>query len=338
MGCNTSKDVAVGFVLFNPNKSKRIIMNYLYTKNTMEKQGIPTFTLELVFDGNQPEVQEDKNVFHVHSNSVMFHKERLCRLLEQKIPQTYTKLLFCDADIIFRNKNWYQEVSKILETHDIVHPFSEGVWKDLTYKQELLKRKTSLLSKGDFVDPMYHPGFVWGFRRDWYNKVGFFDYAITGSGDTLSCAGWMGRKFSEQSKSYPRNALASRYNEFLIKIKKNVPRITYLEGVVEHLWHGSRQNRKYTERHQIIESIDGVDSILCVNEDGVFEFKEEVLELWNSYFTKYFEERNDDELSPQEDISKVYADFTTTVSSILTNLQTSFSEPKESENETIFTS
>lgn len=300
MGCNTSKDVAVGFVLFNPVKSKRIIMNYLYTKNIMEKQGVPTFTLELVLGNNVPEVAEDSNVFHVYGNSVMFHKERLCRLLEQKIPQTYTKLVFCDADIIFRRKDWYNELSKLLDSHDVVHPFTEGIWKDLTYKQDLVKRKTSLLSKGDFIDPVFHPGFVWAFRRDWYNKVGFFDYAITGSGDTLSCAAWMDRKFPETSRSYPKQALRERYEEYINKIKKNKPRLTYMEGVVEHLWHGSRQNRKYADRHRLIENIDGVDSILKINDYGVFEFKDDVLELWNPLFTKYFEERNDDDLSPVE--------------------------------------
>jgi hypothetical protein len=300
MGCNTSKDIAVGFVLFNPGKSKRIIMNYLYTKNIMEKQGIPTFTMELVLGDSTPEVTEDKNVFHVHGNSVMFHKERLCRLLEQKIPQTYTKLVFCDADIIFRRKDWYSEVSKLLDSHDIVHPFTEGIWKDLTYKQDLVKRKTSLLSKGDFIDPVFHPGFVWAFRRDWYNKVGFFDYAITGSGDTLSCAAWMDRKFPETSRSYPKQALKESYEEYIEKVKRDKPRLTYMEGVVEHLWHGSRQNRKYADRHRLIENIDGVKSILKINEDGVFEFKDDVLELWNPLFTKYFEERNDDDLSPAE--------------------------------------
>jgi hypothetical protein len=300
MGCSTSKDIAVGFVLFNPGKSKRIIMNYLYTKNIMEKQGIPTFTMELVFKDSMPEVAEDKNVFHVHGNSVMFHKERLCRLLEQKIPQTYTKLVFCDADIIFRRKDWYNELSKLLDNYDVVHPFTEGIWKDLTYKQDLVKRKTSLLSKGDFIDPVFHPGFVWAFRRDWYNAIGFFDYAITGSGDTLSCAAWMNRKFPETSRSYPKQALKERYEEYIEKIRKNKPRLTYMEGVVEHLWHGSRQNRRYADRHRLIENIDGVDSILKINEDGVFEFKDEVLELWNPLFTKYFEERNDDDLSPVE--------------------------------------
>lgn len=300
MGCNTSKDVAVGFVLFNPSKSKRIIMNYLYTKNIMEKQGIPTFTMELILNDNLPELTEEDNVFHVHGNSVMFHKERLCRILETKIPQTYTKLVFCDADIIFRRKDWYPELSKLLDSHDVVHPFTEGVWKDLTYKQELVKRKTSLLSKGDFIDPIFHPGFVWAFRRDWYNKIGFFDYAITGSGDTLSCAAWMGRKFPESSRSYPKQALRERYEEYINKISKNKPRLTYMEGAVEHLWHGSRQNRKYAERHRLIEHIEGVDSILKINSDGVFEFNDDVLELWNPLFIKYFEERNDDDLSPVE--------------------------------------
>jgi hypothetical protein len=300
MGCNISKDVAVGFVLFNPSKSKRIIMNYLYTKNIMEKQGIPTFTMELILNDNLPELPEEDNVFHVRGNSVMFHKERLCRILETKIPQTYTKLVFCDADIIFRRKDWYTEVSKLLDNHDIVHPFTEGIWKDLTYKQELVKRKTSLLSKGDFIDPVFHPGFVWAFRRDWYNAIGFFDYAITGSGDTLSCAAWMGRKFPESSRSYPKQALRERYEEYINKISKNKPRLTYMEGVVEHLWHGSRQNRKYAERHRLIEYIDGVDSILKINSDGVFEFNDDVLDLWNPLFIKYFEERNDDDLSPAE--------------------------------------
>jgi hypothetical protein len=303
MGCTTSKDMAVGFVLFNPAKSKRIIMNYLYTKNIMEKQGIPTFTLELIIGNDKPEIPASKNVFHVHGNSIMFHKEKLCRILADKIPQTFTKLVFCDADVVFQEKDWYQNLSKLLNTHDIVHPFTEALWKDLTYKQDLMKRKSSLLSKGDFVDTNFHPGFVWAFRRDWYDKVGFFDYAITGSGDTLSCAAWMDKKFPESSKSYPKKALTHRYNEFLLKVRKNKPRLTTMPGVVEHLWHGSRENRRYADRHTILESTEGIDTIISTNEEGVFEFKPVVFETWNKLFTFYFQERNDDDVSPKEEVT-----------------------------------
>ena len=303
MGCNNSKDVAVGFVLFNPTKSKRIIMNYLYTKNIMEKQGIPTFTLELVFNGNTPEFADDKNVFHVHSESIMFHKERLYRILETKIPTIYTKLLFCDADVIFKKKDWYSNLSKLLDAHDVVHPFSEAIWKDLTYTQDLVKRKSSLLAPGkpgDIWDHMYHPGFAWGFRRDWYNKVGFFDWAITGSGDTLSCASWTRRTFTPTSSSYPRKSMKTKYELYQTLVNNNFPRITYMEGLVEHLWHGSRENRKYADRHNILNNVEDIDEMIQINEDGVFEFKQEI---WNDPFIRYFEERNDDDLSPKVEIS-----------------------------------
>lgn len=303
MGCNISKDVAVGFVLFNPNKSKRIIMNYLYTKNIMEKEGIPTFTLELVIGDNDPEITEDKNVFHVYGNSVMFHKERLCRILETKIPTTYTKLLFCDADVIFKEENWYSNLSKLLDKNDIVHPFSEAIWKDLTYTQDLVKRKSSVLDatpSGSIWDPSYHPGFAWGFRRDWYNSVGFFDWAITGSGDTLSCAAWMRKEFSPKSSSYPRKAMKGKYELYKTLVNSNSPRITCMKGLVEHLWHGSRENRKYAVRHNILNEVEDIDDLLILNKDGVFEFRNEVRDIWNIPFKKYFEDRNDDQLSVAE--------------------------------------
>jgi len=306
MGCNTSKDIAVGLVLFNPTKSKRIIMNYLYTKNIMEKQGIPTFTLELVFKDkdicNVPEIAEEKNVFHVYGNSVMFHKERLCRILETKIPTTYTKILFCDADVIFKEKDWYSNLSKLLDKNDIVHPFSEAVWKDLTYTQDLVKRKSSLLDNspiGSVWDPSYHPGFAWGFKRDWYNRVGFFDWAITGSGDTLSCAAWTFKEFSKNSTSYPRQAMKTKYELYKTLVNSNLPRITHMPGLIEHLWHGSRENRKYASRHNILNEVEDIDDLLILNSYGVFEFKPEILDIWNDPFTKYFEDRNDDQLSNQ---------------------------------------
>ena len=268
----------------------------------MEKQGIPTFTLELVFKDNDvyniPEVAEDKNIFHVSGNSVMFHKERLCRILETKIPTAFTKILFCDADVIFKTKDWYSKLSKLLDTHDVVHPFSEAVWKDLTYTQDIIKRKSSLLAgglPGSYWDHMYHPGFAWGFRRNWYNKVGFFDWAITGSGDTLSCAAWTLKTFAPTSGSCPKKAISHKYQLYQTLVNSNFPRITYMEGLIEHLWHGSRQNRKYAERHSILNNVEDIDELIRINEDGVFEF---IQEIWNDPFLKYFEERNDDDLSP----------------------------------------
>ena len=130
MGGFHSKDMAICLVIFNPVQSKRILMNYLYTVNQFKLQKLPVFTLELVFKDREPEIHD---AFHVRCDSFMFHKERMCRILETKIPSKYKKLLFIDGDVIFNNTTWYSDISKLLDTHDVVQPFEKCEWLDLTY-------------------------------------------------------------------------------------------------------------------------------------------------------------------------------------------------------------
>lgn len=296
MGCIQSKnDLAICFVIFNPCKSKRLIMNYFYTRNAMELQGYPTFTLELVLH-EEPEIQPSSNVFHVKGTSVMFHKERLCRILETKIPKNYKKLMFCDADLVFKNPNYYQEISNLLNNYDIVHPFTDCVWMDLTYREQLMTRKSSVLATGKMWDYKYHPGFAWAFRRDWYNNVGFFDYAISGSGDTLSCAAWTKKEFPQRFQSLPQ-ALKRKYNNYRKLIADYPPRVTYATGTVEHLWHGTRENRQYSERHTVLSNVNDVLDLITENCDGVFEFRPQVYNQYNRFFIGYFTNRKDDDLS-----------------------------------------
>jgi len=120
MGVGQSKDTAVCLVIFNPAESKRILMNYLYTVNLLTLQEIPWFTMELVFNEKDPEIPVAPNVFHVRSNSYMFHKERMCRVMERKLPSKFTKVVFMDADLIFSKNSWYSDISNLLNTHDVV--------------------------------------------------------------------------------------------------------------------------------------------------------------------------------------------------------------------------
>ena len=282
--------MAVGIVIFNPAKTKRMIMNYLYVVNEMRSQGIPVFTLELCFGSACPEIADS---IVVRGNSHMFHKERLCRILEEEIPASYRKLAFLDADIVFDRTDWYSETSKLLNTHDVVQPFEECTWLDLTYKNSMLKRKTVLQMDSPIWSWEFHPGFAWAFRRDWYKKVGFYDYAVTGSGDTLSSAAWLGKTFPANFKSLPES-LQPSYSEFRMKPR---PRITYLKGNINHLYHGSRENRKYVERHSILNSKYDIRTITRLNRDGVFEWTEP--HIWNPKLLDYFVKRNDDDISSE---------------------------------------
>ena len=296
MGAKQSKqkDMAICLVIFNPAQTKRMLMNYFFCRNEFMKQGLPVFTMELVYEGREPEIPD---AFHVHASSVMFHKENLYRILEKKIPKKYTKLAFLDCDVIFGDPCWYEDTSDLLDKHDVVQPFETANWMDLTYTEVMLSRKTALLMKSKQWDFTYHPGFAWCMRRDWYKRVGFFDYAISGSGDTLSVAAWMRKTFPNKFQSLPDPLVYAYTKDFFLREK---PSMTYLKGMtVYHLYHGSRTNRQYAERHKMLDVSLPITELIHPNKEGVYEWIDEK-DQWNARFQAYFDGRNDDDLSQEE--------------------------------------
>jgi hypothetical protein len=273
----------VGLVFFNPAKSKRMLMNYFYTIEKLKLAKIPYYTMELVYNRQEPEIAD---AFHVYAKSVMFHKENLCTLLEAKIPWYYSKVLFLDADLVFGNPDWYSEVSSALSDHDVVQPFTTAVWLDITYTQATQIRESVIyMDKKKTFDHKLHPGFAWAFRRSWFRKVGFFEYGVTGSGDTLSAAAWLGVKFPS---TYLKPALVPAYQAFDNLPK---PRITCTSGPIFHLWHGTHVNRKYVDRHVILDGVKDIRKVMRPNWNGVWEFSIKGL---SEKMAAYFNERVDD--------------------------------------------
>jgi hypothetical protein len=260
-----------------------MLMNYFYTIEKLKIANIPYFTLELVYNREEPEI---KDAFHVYAKSVMFHKENLCTLLEAKIPWYYSKVLFLDADIIFGNPNWYSEVSSALSDHDVVQPFTTAVWMDITYTRATQIRESVIyMNREKTFDHKLHPGFAWAFRRKWFRKVGFFEYGVTGSGDTLSAAAWLGVKFPP---TYLKPALVPAYTAFDALPK---PRLTCTSGPVFHLWHGTHVNRKYVDRHAILDGIKDIRKVMRPNWTGAWEFSVKGL---SEKLSAYFADRVDD--------------------------------------------
>lgn len=266
-------------------------MNYLYTVEKLKCANIKYFTLEVCFHGRAPEIF---NAIHIQSKSVMFQKEQLCHVLESHISSWYTKLLFMDSDIIFENPDWYAQISKLLNEHEVVQPFETCAWLDLTYKKIELERKSIVLqAQNETYDTNYHPGFAWAFQRKWFRNNGFYKYAITGSGDTLSAAAWLGQNLPKYY-NFP-TALEKSYQEFknkLIKPKK----ITFASGRIFHLYHGSREARKYSSRHDILKGIRDIRDVLTISffTSYCFAFKDA---LMNEKLETYFFERYDDSIN-----------------------------------------
>jgi hypothetical protein len=294
-------DMALCFVYFNPARSTKLLMNYLYTIEKLRTSKIPFYTLELCYGDNAPEIKKAFHIFTREEN-VMFHKEQLCHLLEKQIPSQYTKLLFLDSDIIFENPSFYDEISGLLESYEIVQPFRTAKWIDAEYKKVIQERFSSALMnrKAPYDSINFHPGFGWAFKRSWFKKVGFFQYGITGSGDTLSVAAWL--QISPPKVCFI-NAIKKLFNEFASIVKNYPPKITCANYSVYHLWHGMHKKRQYVSRHLILQTIEDVSDILEISTSGLFEYNygrdhesSHVVSKISQDLTNYFLQREDDEV------------------------------------------
>ena len=277
------RDMAVGLVFFNPAKSKRMLMNYLYTVEKLKRAKLPYYTLELTYGAEKPEIAD---AFHVSAKNALFNKEQLCRMLERRMPWRYSKVVFMDADLVFTSPTWYADTSKQLGTHQVVQPFSSAVWLDITYTKSTLERSSVVyMNRDKTYNHVYHPGFAWAFKRSWFRRYGFYEYAITGSGDTLSTAAWMGVEFP---KGYLKPAFLRSFNEYRRMPK---PTMSCTPGKVYHLWHGTHKNRKYVDRHQIVDGVPDVQRIVRPNWSGVFEVTDKGVA---TKLLEYFTQREDD--------------------------------------------
>ena len=283
------KDLAIGLVYFNAAKSKRLLMNYLYVAEKFKIADIPFFTVEMY--ETTPEISD---AFHLKTDFTLFQKERLCHILEKKIPKSFTKLLFVDSDLIFENLNWYNDLSDKLNYFNVVQPFSKGVWLDITYKNVVKERmpiifynKFGKISMDGGIGG-YHPGFAWGFQRDWFNKVGFFQYGILGDGDTLSSTVWL----NYTDFTY-RPFIKDAIEDFKVSMKEK-PSVCFLNGSIYHLWHGDSSKRQYGSRREIFKSVKDVRDIVNVDNNGLFELKDDTLK---KKIRKYFKNRDDDGLA-----------------------------------------
>lgn len=140
-----------------------------------------------------------------------------------------------------------------------------------------------------------HTGYVWATRRDILNKVGgLFDLAAMGAGDyhmALSIIGYADKSIpGNVSESYKKH-LMEWQERALQHINFNVG---YLQGTIEHSFHGAKSNRRYIDRWQIILQ-HGFDPDLDIlrNTHGVFELRCTKPAMRHD-LDLYFRQRNED--------------------------------------------
>jgi hypothetical protein len=216
------------------------------------------------------------------------------------LPPNWKAMAWIDSDIEFESPSWAVDTLKVLNgCKDIVQLFSHAVDMD---REELTMTIFNSFgyqfAKGHSYNGkppnFWHPGYAWACTRKAYDKMGgLYDEAILGSGDQVMALSLISNGLkainSSSTDGYKRTVTA-----FQERVKNF--RVGYVPGVIRHYYHGTKANRKYTDRWKILVNHD-YDPEIHIKKDatGLFEPSKQCSAEFLAEILAYFQERKEDD-------------------------------------------
>lgn len=284
--------------------AKRYILLKEFVKRIEEEEEhVRLFIVEMIYENQKFIITDKKNKNHLQlkTETPIWHKENMINLgVKYLLPKNYKAFAWIDADIEFESNSWALDSLKILNgCKDVVQLFSHCV--DMSKEKTNLSifngfgysfcKQKSFTSKGlDY----WHPGYAWAITRKAYERLGgLYDKGVLGSGDSIMALSFINKVEHMTNKNY-----SDEYNNSMFEFqnKANKLRLGYTPGVIRHYFHGSKQNRKYTERWKILmENHYSPDKDICYNENGILVPTNCFSKLFKDDIMDYFKERKEDD-------------------------------------------
>lgn len=264
-------------VLSNPCEYKRRwFLAKQFMQHMADTNDVELYVVELAYGNQQYKITDANNKKHLQlrCDIPLWHKENMFNIAVNKLlPSDWKSVAWIDADVEFENVMWASDTLKILNgCKDVVQVFSHCIDMD---RQE---SAMSIFSGFGFQYEMgvklgstgvnfFHPGYGFAFTRKAYDKIGgAFQYGILGSGDHHMAQAFIGNPNSANTNA------SEGYKNILKEYTKKCKaiRLGYTPGVIRHYFHGSKKNRKYIERWQVLvkHQYDPYKHVE-VNEDGL---------------------------------------------------------------------
>ena len=268
-----------------------------------EEENVNLFIVELVYKDQSFVItnKSNKNHLQLKTDDPLWHKENMINLgVHNLLPKNYKAFAWIDGDIEFDNNSWALDTLKILNgCKDVVQLFSHCV--DLNHDNTNLSifngigycynKGHKYVTKGT---DYWHPGYAWAITRKAYEKIGgIYDKGVLGSGDSIMALSFVNRSKCMNNINYNKD-----YNNSMLEyqtIAKKI-RLGYTPGVIRHFFHGSKQNRRYTDRWKILMKYNySPQKDLTYNDKGVLIFAANVSNDFKQDILHYFYERKEDD-------------------------------------------
>ena len=298
------KKLHVIAVISNPClfAKRYILMREFIHRIEKEEDNVELYIVELAYGKQRFLITDEKNKNHLQlrTECPLWHKENMINLAVQRLlPKNYKAFAWVDADVEFESTTWAMDALRILNgSKDIVQLFSHccDMAENETSMSVFNSAGYQYMKKNRYINNginYSHPGFAWAMTRNAYEKMGgLYELGILGAGDfimLLSLFNDVDKYIEKYNDGYKTSVL-----EFQKKIKSL--RFGYVPGVIRHYFHGSKKNRKYKERYQILLDHDYNPQVhVTRGKNGVLVPTEKFSQEFKSDIYAYFKDRNEDE-------------------------------------------
>ncbi len=204
----------------------------------------------------------------LRTNTEIWIKENMINIgIRHAIVRYNAKYLaWVDADVEFRNHDWAQETIHQLQHFQILQPWQSAVNCGPTGNiSKHFNSVGEMIRKGDLPIPVNgkrysgdpyvfgHTGYAWACRREFWEHVGgLIDFAILGSADhhmALGCRGYYSHSVHSAMKG-PFMDLCHAWQTRAMQLTNGL--IGYVDGRIEHSFHGPMNRRQYVNRWNIL--------------------------------------------------------------------------------------
>jgi hypothetical protein len=287
-------------VISNPCLYKRRYKLFKeFEKRIEQDDNVNLFIVELVYGNQEFAVTDENNKNHlqIKTKVPIWHKENMINLgVKYLLPSSWKAFAWVDADLEFESASWALDTLKILNgCKDIVQVFSHAI--DMDKYENTRHTYTGFgynYSKNNNKE-YWHPGYAWAITRKAYEKIGgLYDMSALGGGDLIMARSFIGG----WKKNKNIFGLPGDFTNRVLKFqqKANSLRLGYTPGVVRHYYHGSRKNRKYTGRLDVLQKQSFSPSKhLKYDNFGILIPTAKFSKKFKNDILKYFKERKEDD-------------------------------------------
>jgi hypothetical protein len=292
-------------VISNPCLYARryILIKEFMQRMELEETDVIIYVVELAYKKQKFIITDAKNPRHLQLRTEVpiWHKENMINLgVQRLLPAKWKAMAWIDSDVEFDSPSWAMDTLKILNgTKDVVQLYNHCV--DMDQNESAMNILTSFGSQYVREQPyskrimnFWHPGYAWACTRKAYEKMeGLLEIPILGSADNIMalCFIQCGLKGINELST---EGYKTKVSEFQKRVK--TLRLGYVPGVIRHYFHGSKKNRRYHDRWEILLKYDFCPiKHLTKDKHGILiPSKECPTEMLNEIM-QYFAERNEDE-------------------------------------------